>query len=375
MCIVCVSTVTVASLLAPTQAPVEVKPIQKNIQEYEFTNKSCSKSNLNKVKNNTICLKNGKVYRWAVKKSPVVKPTPTPIPTPTPTPSAKTQPVEEVTTLQKIYKKITDYYNNKSDFKLTVIKSPLVNEKRVLEVVQKYETAINAYPVKTNRKITWVFVSEEEKQWYVKKSLEIDNYDWTSWWDKGKCFISSSTVCAYGNSDTRNPIFYMVIGSKSSWTERDQMNAEHEAAHIYQMITFTNGYPSCWVVEGQANALGIAMASRYKDVLTARNGQILEMSKFVPNYQKMSKQQWIDLFKKYNNDNDSCIKDLAGYSLGMVAVESLFLNSSASDVDKFIINYSQTMNLEKSLNSVLNIGLDQFYSNFADHMINALQGR
>jgi M6 family metalloprotease-like protein len=85
MCIVCVSTVTVASLLAPTQAPVEVKPIQKNIQEYEFTNKSCSKSNLNKVKNNTICLKNGKVYRWAVKKSPVVKPTPTPSPTPTST--------------------------------------------------------------------------------------------------------------------------------------------------------------------------------------------------------------------------------------------------------------------------------------------------
>lgn len=92
MCIVCVSTVTVASLLAPTQAPVEVKPIQKNIQEYEFTNKSCSKSNLNKVKNNTICLKNGKVYRWAVKKSPVVKPTPTPAPVPNPTPT----PVESV---------------------------------------------------------------------------------------------------------------------------------------------------------------------------------------------------------------------------------------------------------------------------------------
>jgi hypothetical protein len=110
-------------------------------------------------------------------------------------------------------------------------------------------------------------------------------------------------------------------------------------------------------------------------VLTARNGQILEMSKFVPNYQKMSKEEWINLFKKYNNDNDSCIKDLAGYSLGMVAVESLFLNSSASDVDKFIINYSQTLNLEKSLNSILGITLDQFYINFADHMTNALKGR
>ena len=35
----------------------ELKLNQKNIQQYEFTNKSCSKSMLNKVKNNNICLK------------------------------------------------------------------------------------------------------------------------------------------------------------------------------------------------------------------------------------------------------------------------------------------------------------------------------
>ena len=89
MCIVCISTVTVASLLAPTQAPSEPEYGQKNIQQYEFTNKACSKSMLNKVKDNTICLKNGKVYRWAVKKTntPSTTKTKEPVPTPTPTPT------------------------------------------------------------------------------------------------------------------------------------------------------------------------------------------------------------------------------------------------------------------------------------------------
>jgi M6 family metalloprotease-like protein len=75
MCIICVSTVTVASLLAPTHsAPVQsVSVIEtKYVQENKVTNKSCSKSQLNKVKRNTICLKNGKTYKWTIKKPNVV---------------------------------------------------------------------------------------------------------------------------------------------------------------------------------------------------------------------------------------------------------------------------------------------------------------
>lgn len=78
MCIICVSTATVATLVAPAQQPVHINTMVKEsyVQEfystkkpeYKFTNKSCSKSQLNKEKENTICLKNGKVYRWAIKK-------------------------------------------------------------------------------------------------------------------------------------------------------------------------------------------------------------------------------------------------------------------------------------------------------------------
>jgi len=74
MCIICVSTVTAVSLLAPAHAtPVQsVSVIEKKyVQEDKIINKSCSKSELNKVKGNTICLKNGKTYKWTTKKNSV----------------------------------------------------------------------------------------------------------------------------------------------------------------------------------------------------------------------------------------------------------------------------------------------------------------
>lgn len=63
MCVVCVSAVTVASLLTPTETPV----VQNNVTEYSITKSACPKSKVNKIENNRICLKNGKVYRWAIK--------------------------------------------------------------------------------------------------------------------------------------------------------------------------------------------------------------------------------------------------------------------------------------------------------------------
>ena len=102
MCVLCVSVVTAASLLSPVVP--SSPPIEKNIVSYEFTNKACSKSNLNKVVDNKICLKNGKVYRWAIKKEskvPVITPIPipvpktTPVPTPTPTPTQKPDLIEK----------------------------------------------------------------------------------------------------------------------------------------------------------------------------------------------------------------------------------------------------------------------------------------
>lgn len=72
MCVVCVSVTTIATLIAPTAVPA----VQPDISEYKVTKKVCSKSQLNTIKNDRICLKNGKVYRWAIKKPNTVAITP-----------------------------------------------------------------------------------------------------------------------------------------------------------------------------------------------------------------------------------------------------------------------------------------------------------
>lgn len=307
--------------------------------------------------------------------TPTPTPAPTPVVTPTPTPVPTTPKVQEPTTLEKIYSKITNHYNHKNNFSITVIKSPDVDSSKVEYIINKYEKAINSYSFDSGKKIRWVFMNENEKPWYVKKSLEIDDYDWTSWWDSGKCFISSTALCSYGNSNTKNPIFYTMVGSKSQWTQEHDMIAEHEAVHMYQVLTFKNGYPNCWIVEGQANLIGFAMASRYSNMLTYRNGQMLQLTKFVPGYRDLSKTQWVDTLKRIEKDEDFCFKNQAGYSLGMMAVESLFLNHDAEKVDKFIIDYSVSGNFDQSLNKFLSINSSKFYEDFADHIINAINGR
>jgi len=65
MCIICVSTVTAASLLSPTQT---VEP--QNLEyKYVSTKKTCTKSKLNKTVGGKICLKDGTKYRWFIKET------------------------------------------------------------------------------------------------------------------------------------------------------------------------------------------------------------------------------------------------------------------------------------------------------------------
>lgn len=379
MCVVCVSAVTIASLI--TSGPTATVP--KNINEYTITTKACPKSQVNKEINNKICLKNGKVYRWAIKK-PSTVPTPTPTPTPKPTPTVTASPMPTPTeTIQKVpekpfqivYNKINSFYNRKSNYKLTVIKSPKVNSQMVDLVISKYEEALNSYPIKANnKKITWVFVSETEKDWYVNKSKEIDKKDNTYWWDSGKCPMAQSSICAYGNSDANNPIFYMMIGSLATWSWQHQANAEHEAVHMYQMLTYKSDYPNCWIVEGQANAIGLARASiDTTRVSELRYQQIVQMSKFESKMLFLTEKEWVETFKNIEKNKSLCFSTGAGYSIGMLAVESLFFNFDAEKVDEFIINYSETLDFNKSLLSILKINQEEFYKIVSQYIHESLK--
>ena len=359
MCIVCVSTVTAVSLLAPSHS-VTVQPVsvieKQYVQESKIINKSCSKSELNKVKGNTICLKNGKTYRWTTKES--VKATPVLL-----------QPKK----ITKIYENMLGSFKDKSEyFKLTVITSPKVDKQRVDEIVSKYEKSVNFFPMPVNKKITWVFLNEDEKDWWIQKSSQIDPNINLGWWDSGHCKISKVSICSYGNANTNIPIFYMVIGSSSQWEAREQMIADHESVHMYQMMYWANSHSNCWVVEGYANAIGMSMSSKIMDMDSYRQGQIRDIQRISPNYKTFSIDDWINTYNKINSDTGFCFNNGAGYSLGMLAIESMYELYDGKTVNEFFIDYSNSRNFNESLIKYFKINEFEFYRNVAQYVKDAV---
>lgn len=366
MCVICVSTVAVVSLLAPTQAPTVVD--KKNIQQYELTNKTCSKSNLNK----TIKLPNKKVlicteygngyynvgYKWTIKNPPKKQ-----LQTQTDT--------AQSTKNNNVYTNIINSFKPKSDyFKLTVITSPKVDKSKVNKIVSNYEKSVNFFPMPNDKKITWVFVSESEKDWWIQKTTEIDLNLNLEWWDSGKCQISRATLCAYGNGNPNLPIFYMVVGSSHQWSASDDIIADHESVHMYQMVSWANSYLNCWVVEGHASAVGMAMSSRNNDLNSYRQLQIRDIQRMFANYQTFSVEDWINAYSKINSDRNFCLTNGAGYSMGMLAVESMYNLYDGKIVDQFFIDYSNSRNFNESLMKYFKINEFEFYKNVAQYAKN-----
>ena len=281
-------------------------------------------------------------------------------------------PVSQLTNIQKVYKNMTESFEtNKNFFKINVIKSPNVNEKRVNEIVSYYEKSINMYPMPSNKKITWVFLDETEKDWWMKKSSEIDTKTNFSWWDT-KCKISTINVCAYGNADSNLPIYYMVVGSSSQWKEHDQYIADHEAAHVYQSATWSNSHTNCWIVEGYANAFGLAFFTKTIKNNGYRQGQIYQIKKIFPGYLYFSVDDWINAYKKINLDDNFCFRGGAGYNMGMLAIESMYDLYNGKKVNDFIIDYSKTRNFNKSLIKYFNVNETEFYNNVAKYAKKAI---
>jgi hypothetical protein len=333
------------TLLAPTQALAAID--KKN---------TCSKLNLNKVKNNLICLKNGKTYKWTAKE--IVNSTPI---------------VLQPTKITKIYQNMLGSFKDKTEyFKLTVITSPKVDKQRVDEIVSKYEKSVNFFPMPVNKKITWVFLNEDEKDWWIQKSSEIDPNTNLGWWDSGHCQISKVSMCSYGNANTNIPIFYMVIGSSSQWEAREQMVADHESAHMYQNLYWTNYHANCWVVEGHASAIGLAISSKNMDIGLYRQGQIRDIQKIFPNYKTFSIDDWISAYNKINSDNDFCFSNGAGYSMGMLAIESMYELYDGKIVNEFFIDYSKSRNFNESLIKYFKINEFEFYKNVAKYVKDAV---
>jgi hypothetical protein len=340
--------------------------------------KPCAKSSVGKTKSGNVCKKVGNVYRWTALPSPKPTPTQIPKPTPTPTPVLVPVPVPTVKPLSQIEKLQIKIINsleskkNNNEVNFVIIESPSIDKDRVSEIVKSYKLALNSFGSPLKEKMTLVFMNETDKDWWLKTSRELDGPAHNdNWWDNPSCRISVAALCAYSPGGMDHITLYTMIGSKTKPNGLEDMLWYHEATHLYQfqLMIKEKSYPNCWIVEGQANALGYAFSSKLFDNSKDRSLFLnYNLRNIFPNYKQYSKEDWVNNFIKLTSDFSYCINLSAGYSVGMLAVESLYYYNDGEKVNSFISNYYSTPEtFESSLKSILGIDLNRFYSNFAEY--------
>lgn len=219
--------------------------------------------------------------------------------------------------------------------------------------------------------MTLVFMNETDKDWWLKTSRELDGPAHNdNWWNNSSCRITDTALCAYSPGGMDHITLYTMIGSKTNPNGLEESLWYHEAAHLYQfqLTIEEKSYPNCWIIEGQANALGFAFASKSFDISKERSMFLANLARIFPNYKQYSKEDWINNFIKLTSDFSYCMDLSAGYSVGMLAVESLYYYNDGEKVNSFIANYYSTPEtFESSLKSILGIDINRFYSNFAEY--------
>ena len=309
--------------------------------------------------------------------TPVPTPTLTPTPTPSPTPVITTTPLptaKPLSQIEKLQLKIINSFEiqkNNNEANLIVIQSPSIDKNRVSEIVKSYKLALKSFGSPIKEKMTLIFMNETDKDWWLKTSRELDGTAHNdNWWNNPSCRITVTALCAYSPGGDHITL-YTMIGSKTNPNGLEEMLWYHEAAHLYQyqLTIKEKSYPNCWIIEGQANALGFAFASKSFDNSKERSMILThDIARIFPNYKQYSKEDWINNFIKLTSDFSYCINLSAGYSVGMLAVESLYYYNDGEKVNSFISHYYSTPEtFESSLKSILGIDLNRFYSNFAEY--------
>jgi len=408
MCVICYSTITIATLITPTASistiptptasistiptpaasistiptPTASITTAKNNKEngninekkykkedIKYTNKTCNKKLLYKIKGNLICMKNKKIYQWAKIENPSentntnqqTKPTPTSTPTPTPSPIPTATPTSIPTTIptptplgvQEVIKSFIEFTKNEIQPQQIVYnKSPKADKKTSEEIEKNVNNIIKLFaPYDQHNDPFQVFITtQSEVEWTVNewakhnltdpatvlRFINLENKDFspftifptkiTATWNElnweGTFNYSpppgdfTSTL----DEETLQKWHYYdgdgSIGHQKAEEKARKNTISHHIIHSIQS-RITGGRSTslgCWGTEGGAEFYGALSASTFNDLdyLEYRNNQITQFTRTYPvapmpgtDLRKYDEIQWLETIKNIECNPDN----------------------------------------------------------------------
>jgi hypothetical protein len=333
----------------------------------------CTKAGSKSVVGNKTftCIKSGKKLVW--NKGVLVKPTPTP---------TVSSPATNETNWQALYRKTLNNLKAKSteDLQIEAIYSPTVNVAKANALLDSFKDVLALYVSRfgSNKKVIFLFMSENDKGWYDQKVTFYEGANsGDNWWGSYHCEFAARSQCGRGTNATSTNLLYEVVGSSwdSTWVY-GKVSPNHEAVHVYQKSIIGDGMYRIlppWFGEGQANFLGFVTSSRFLDVSDLRSAAIKDLSRAFPNYLQMNSSEWLSAITRVDSDINFTFSNGLGYSLGMLISEYLYLKYSLDQIDNLLIDVTKGMNWDVAIQSNFGVAKSQFYKDASDFVYSEVQ--
>ena len=336
----------------------------------------CTKAGIKSVAGNKTftCIKSGKKLVW--NKGVAIKPTPAPTPTPT-----ETKPLPIESNWQTLYRKTLNKLKAQSteNLQIEAVYSPTVNVSKANVLLDYFKDALALYVNRfgSNKKVIFLFMSENDKDWYDQKvSLYEGANSGDNWWGSYHCDFSSRSQCGRGTNTPTN-IYFEVVGSAwdSSWVG-GRGSPNHEAVHAYQKSIIGDGMYRIlppWFGEGQASFLGLVTFARFFDIRGYRLYAIKDLGRPYPNYFQFTSSDWLNSINSVESDINFTFNNGLGYSLGMLLSEYLYSKVSPDQIDSVLHDVTKGTSWDSAISSNLGIAKSQLYKDASEYVYSEVQ--
>lgn len=185
------------------------------------------------------------------------------------------------------------------------------------------------------------------------------------------CNPNIQKICAQADYLNRDYTYVFLNGEDKNFL----LIPYHELAHVYfwTLFDFRKDPKNCWIAEGFANALGLAISSQYIDLDKYRNEQILKIQNLFSKNSKLEKEKIIKEFIEKQNDHKYCFELASGYSIGMLISEFMYINYGIKSTHEFVKSLGETQSFDTSSKKYFKLSELDFFNKAFEYVFQSYE--